>query len=413
MRLSIKNILKTRVSGIVFILMLIIQSLGVMTQFKGNSEAEQVILQFENIMKEAQSEKSMISLLEKKGVPLQDADEFRNYLDWKQKNARSGRELFIKHGKDVFGDTDLLKQYRKILLLNSIYEMDQYAPDEKALANNTFHDFIQEYEMPRIDFDPEKISFVGRLITDHVDEKYSTLKKTTERQMYEWNNLDSATITRGPWLFLVRQLQTDSLIALLIPVLAIFFAVQIILNYRQCGILEMMKLNARRWWAEAAAQVTISFLILVILSYLIPFIGLGLRDGFSGWNAWILMNENSIKLFETKSTAMPLTVQGLSEYPYVNDGLIPMEYSYVIMIKPLIFTVLLEIVKITFYCLLGMMVAMLIANYAVIYGSSLILAGIYIYGNRYSNLLFPLLPFQSEPSFSVSVGNGILSWPLR
>lgn len=410
MRLSIKNILKTRVSMIVFILLLIIQLLGVMNQLKGDSEAEQVILQFENIMKEAQAEKSMVSLLEKKGVPLQGVDAFRNYLDWKQKNAQSGRELFIKYGTKVFSDRDLLKQYRKILLWDSIYEMDRYAPDENALANHTFHDFIQKYEMPTIDFDPGKISFVGRLITDHADEKYSTLRKTIEKQMYEWNDPDHTTITRGPWLFLVRQLQTDSLIALFIPVLAIFFAVQIILNYRQCGILEMMKLNTKWWWADVVGQVTISFLILVALSYLIPFIGLGLRDGFSGWNAWILMNENNIKRLEMKSTTMPLTVQGLSEYPYVNDGLIPMEYSFVIMIKPLILSVLLGSVKITFYCLLGMMVAILAANHAVIYGLSLLLAGMYIYGNRCSNLLVALLPFQIGPSLSVSVGNGILSW---
>lgn len=127
MKLSIKNILKTRVSVIVFIILLIIQLFGAMNLLKGDSEAEQIIIQFENIMKEAQSERSMISLLEKKGVPLQGADEFRNYLDWKQENARAGRELFIKHGKDVFGNADLLKQYRKILLWNSIYEMDRYA----------------------------------------------------------------------------------------------------------------------------------------------------------------------------------------------------------------------------------------------------------------------------------------------
>lgn len=55
--------------------------------------------------------------------------------------------------------------------------------------------------MPSIDFDSGKISFAGRLITDHVDEKYFTLRKTTERQMYEWNDPDTAAVTRGPWLF--------------------------------------------------------------------------------------------------------------------------------------------------------------------------------------------------------------------
>lgn len=410
MKLSIKNILKTRVSVIVFIILLIIQFFGAMNLLKGDSEAEQVIIQFENIMKEAQSERSMISLLEKKGVPLQGADEFRNYLDWKQENARAGRELFIKHGKDVFGNADLLKQYRKILLWNSIYEMDRYAPDENALANYIFHDFIQKFEMPSIDFDPGKISFAGRLITDHVDEKYFTLRKTTERQMYEWNDPDTAAVTKGPWLFLVRQFQTDSLISFFIPVLAIFFAVQIISNDRQCGILEMMKLNTKWWWINVVGQITISFLILVASSYLIPFIGLGLKDGFFGWNAWILMNENNIKLLEIKTNSMPLTVQGLSEYPYVNDGLIPMEYSYVVMIKPFIFAFALGLAKTAFYCLLGMMISVLIRNRAVVYGSSLMLAGVYVYGKWNTHLSFWLLPFQIGPSLSVSTGNGILSW---
>lgn len=410
MKLSIKNILKTRVSVIVFIVLLIIQFFGVMNQLKGDSEAEQVIIQFENIMKEAQAERSMISLLEKKGVLLLGADEFRNYLDWKQENARAGRELFVKHGKDVFGNADLLKQYRKILLWNSIYEMDRYALDEKASANHIFHDFIQKFEMPSIDFDSGKISFAGRLITDHVDEKYFTLRKTTERQMYEWNDPDTAAVTRGPWLFLVRQLQTDSLISFFIPAVAIFFAVQIILNERQCGILEMMKLNTKWWWINVFSQITISFLILVVSSYLIPFIGLGLKDGFSGWNAWILMNENNIKLLEIKTNAMPLTVQGLSEYPYVNDGLIPMEYTYVVMIKPFIFAFILGVAKITFYCLLGMIISVLIRNYAVVYGLSLMLVGVYVYGKWNAHLSLWLLPFQIGPSLSVSVGNGILSW---
>ncbi|OLU44429.1 hypothetical protein [Dubosiella newyorkensis] len=87
-----------------------------------------------------------------------------------------------------------------------------------------------------------------------------------------------------------------------------------------------------------------------------------------------------------------------------------MEYTYVVMIKPFIFAFILGVAKIAFYCLLGMIISVLIRNYAVVYGLSLMLVGVYVYGKWNAHLSLWLLPFQIGPSLSVSVGNGILSW---
>lgn len=405
MRWIVKSIFCSRVSLIVLTILLGAQMVGMMSVLDQSEGVEQNIAQMDHTIQEAKAERSMVSLLEKQGAESGDVEDFLNYLDWKTENAKAGRALFVEHGEEVWLDPALEAEYEDISLWNTLFEMDRYAPDEEALSAHVFAKELEKVNRPPIPFAPEKIGQTGRQIVDEADGQYATLKKIAARQLHERMFPKARMPAKGAWIFLVRQLQTGSLISFVIPVLALFFSIQIGLEFRRSGALELMRLHTKGWVIQWIGCVFFSFWILVLISFLIPFLILGMKEGFGGMDAWILMDHDRAFI----KHGAELTVQGISEYPMARNGLIPETYTYVEWMKPLGMAVGLAMVKVGFYTTLGSMVALWFARQGIVLGLGAFIGIVYAYSAYFASPQWWNV-FQIGPSLSVSVGNGMVSW---
>ncbi|MEJ8737356.1 hypothetical protein WKT02_07840 [Erysipelotrichaceae bacterium HCN-30851] len=428
MRYEILYILKTKISKICFFLLLIMNLWGMLSLSGNDNKLQSVetnITSFEYEMQEAQSLLSQLNLsyrAQEAWMDEQQKEDWKNYetyLEWKIENAKKGWNLFNNYGQDVFDDAKLWKKYKQIVIWDLAYQMDCYANPHyhQNVSEIVFQDTFEEgdFSIPNVSFQSSRLYSIQSIISEDAKGYYDHYKNLLEDNLYRETSDEKQIVGgEGPWGFLLTQLRQNSIFALAISPLCVFYTIMMLNSLQKDGglrLVEVQPMSKIKLFLHQILCVEACFLTLLATSLLIPIVLLGIQHGFGGLHTRVLMYEDGLTGFQMMDHGTYYINNLVSEYYGTVEGLMPAGLTYQWISTALMFTMILGIVKITFYIVLGVMIFFFVHKAWEKYifgGFCIIIYGVSQY--HYSGLFSFLNPFDVRAGLSVVSGTGNQTW---
>lgn len=373
---SMKAILKHKVSIVVFCVLLLVNFFTMVSMIKDDLEnTREKQLQEEQIwLFTFANEINNQYIIDINGYyndkQLSDFENYYNYRRW-MINCSEEKVSMLKKGEDV-SQFDLIYQ-----LIQNMMEMN-YVSDVmfgNDYAENVFKEEIvrhsDELNLSELSFNSKKLYLLpyrnDYLAKDQRDELYHTIKFTVE---YYFNLLDNglpdlSLTSPSPWSLLIKQLGNHSIFSYLLIPLAIIFSAVYIYDNRQKQSLKLLLSQAtdrKKVVYTYGLSLLITFVLIVIVSLLIPMILLGLKSGWQGFNFPILVDVEGLQSFTMFEHLDVLHTFNLSTYagskymPHISsDDFIPQVLEFMKLWQVLLITGGLAIFKFACAIAVGMM----------------------------------------------------------
>lgn len=411
MGLEIKSVLKNKVSAVIFFILLVLNMVQVPNYMGHEYDVEQNMNIFETQIQQYQRALSDINL-QYMAVKHMGAEEkvywnsYQDYLSWAIDNAKAGWNLFNKYGKEVFKNKGLIKRYNEITLWDKLYHLD-------ALKKNGDQKFMCQvhnlgFEEADISFDQSRIFMIGSQISQNKKEDYRTVELSVQEQLHQLETNTEQYVGKGPWYFLAHQLRIDSSFAYLFMPLCLIYCVVVLMYEKKTGVFELEQLNDVHFFVHIQVKLFIAFLLLMIASIGIPFLLLGISNGFAGWDTWLLADIKHFFSFRRMYHTDNYVINNMSEYYATEQGFIP-DLSFIPLWKALIISLPLIILKLELYIQMAMFCVYTFTKTGFNYLSGIICIILYVISQRMDLISF-INPFSITPSLSVLSGCGMQNW---
>ncbi len=407
MFLEIKSILKSKISMIVFLVLLVLNMIQVPNYMGDSYNVEQNMGLFESQIDLAQETYSQIKMQYNAQKNISDADKvywesYLEYLNWSIQNAKEGWNLFNTYGNDVLTNEKLYRKYSQITLWDKVYHLD-------SLKKNGGKEFIEKiqslnFKEPDIHFDKTKIYMIGSQLS--VDKKgdFREKKLSIQEQLHDLQFAGNTNKGKGPWAFLIHQLRINSKFTFVCMPLCIVFCIVIIWEQKKNGSLELSRLSNKHWFNSVYLNLIFSFFILSFVSLFIPIVLLTISNGLSGLSDWILIDSKSLISLSLYEHGDNYILNNLSEYYLTTSGFTP-NLTYVELWKVLLLACPLMIMKIVLFVSIGVFSSVLFSKSWESYLTGVLWIGLN-YLSQNESLLSIINPLSVLSSVSVVCGNG-------
>lgn len=232
---------------------------------------------------------------------LEEKDWFNNYIAFKQWEVDSYKYFGQRYKENKVSETE----YFIFELKHSISLFNQNSNPKKGNQNasKVFKNMLQKYEsilkLDELPFDCEKLTGDPYTTDNDKSAVYESIKFNIE---YNFNMLKhyGKPINIAPLKFLSTQLSLDQLPTVIIGVLTILFATAIIIESKQNRSIQLVELIPKKKsfiFKHYYISIFISVIIVLSITFGIPFLILGIRHGFSGWNLPILIDSKGFTSF--------------------------------------------------------------------------------------------------------------------
>lgn len=380
MEYEMKSILRSKASLVCLLIFLIVNMFS-MNFLNLENDVERNIIYNEQLIVESQNSISQIDIIKKqlgekiKPEQVEVLNNYKEYLNWKSKNANEAIDCLKKEGvkgfenyPDISFDASLLNDMQKFF--NRDYE-DAYHHTYMNLQN-AFHEIATA------------------------------------------NNKNILNIAQGPWVYLCRQLRLGSLFSLMVIPIGVFYTLIVIWQQKQSKSFELSYLNSKssnRFLLSRIIEIGISYTLIIFISLFVPALILGFRHGFDGLNSYMLIDWNNFVGFKTNLTTYNYGYAYSMFYEHLisMDNYMPINMENTYIFIPLILSLGLGMMKIIFTVTLGLLCSISVRKTWVSYALGLFIVLIHIYSQQitYSIEFFPMLnPFSILASLTVIVGNG-------
>ena len=369
MSLEIKSVLKNKVSAVIFFILLVLNMVQVPNYMGHEYDVEQNMNIFETQIQQYQRALSDINL---------------QYMAVKHMSAEEN--LFNKYGKEVFKNKGLIKRYNEITLWDKLYHLD-------ALKKNGDQKFMRQvhklgFEEADISFEQSRIFMIGSQISQNKKEEYRTVELSVQEQLHQLETNTEQYVGKGPWYFLAHQLRIDSSFAYLFMPLCLVYCVVVLMYEKKTGVFELEQLN------DASIG--------------IPFLLLGISNGFAGWDIWLLADTKHFFSFKRMYHTDNYVINNMSEYYATELGFIP-DLSFIPLWKALIISLPLILLKLELYIQMAMFCVYTFTKTGFNYLSGIICIILYVISQRMDLISF-INPFSISPSLSALSGCGMQNW---
>ena len=408
---EIKSILKNKISIIIFFICLTLNMVQV-PKYMGNTyNVEQNMNVFENQIRQYQEILGNVKLQMQAMQNLDEKekeywDNYCNYIEWSIQNAKNGWALFNMHGKTIFEKSKLLKKYNEITLWDKLYHLDSlYLKGDTQFIKSASELGITE---PDVIFDKTKIYIIGAQISQNKKEDFNSSVLMVKEQIHQLETKKKPFLGKGPWSFLSNQLRIQSQFSYLFLPLCFVYSSVILLDEKKSRIYRLNKLNSNNYFIRMQIKLFISFIFIVLLSLMIPFILLSISNGLSGYDTWILADTHNWLSFKMNVHTDNYIINNLSEYYATENGFIP-NLEFVPLWKSLLLCMPISLLKILFGVNIGVLCSFISDMEGKSYCVVLISNVLYIISQKMKYLLF-YNPFAIDASLSVVSGCGKMSW---
>ncbi len=325
-------------------------------------------------------------------------ENYLSYLDWSIQNAKDGWNLFNTYGNDVLTNKKLFAKYSQITLWDKLYHLD-------ALKKDGDKEFIEQlnYDEPEVPFDKRKIYLIGSQLSTNKKEDFREKALSIQEQLHE--NQSSG---KGVWAYLVNQLRMNSSFTFLCMPLCLIFCIVILLNQKNTKAMEISRFNNPHFIRDLYMKLFFSFLILVLMSFVLPLILLIMDNGLIGWNDWVLIDFKHLLTFSTYSHSQDYIINNLSEYYLTWSGFTP-NLTYIEVWKALGLSFILAIIKMIFFTSLGILCSVLSTRKWVNYLICVMFIALNWISQTFGIFTY-VNPFSILSCFSVVSGCGYQSW---
>ena len=151
-----------------------------------------------------------------------------------------------------------------------------------------------------------------------------------------------------------------------------------------------------------------SFILILLLSLLIPFLLLIFTNGFHGYNALVLVDYKNLFSFRVLSHTDNYILNNVSEYYATENGFIP-NLSFIVLWKALLLTLVISLMKIWLVVSIGLLCSFAFNKEWKNYLFTIVNVGFYAMSQKL--IIFPRLnPYGISASWSIISGCGKQSW---
>ena len=419
MEYEMKSILRSKAS-LVFLLIFLIVNMFSMNFLNLENDVEMNIIHNEQLIVESQNSISQIDVIKKqfgekiKPEQVEVLNNYKEYLNWKSKNANEAIDCLKKEGVKGFENYPDIKKYD---LWNQMFEMDCFAKTDKQLSQVVFKDELAKIGYPDISFDASLLNDMQKFFNRDYEDAYHHTYMNLQNAFHEIataNNKNILNIAQGPWAYLCRQLRLGSLFSLMVIPIGAFYTLIVIWQQKQSKSFELSYLNSKssnRFLLSRIIEIGISYTLIIFISLFVPALILGFRHGFDGLNSYMLIDWNNFVGFKTNLTSYNYGYAYSMFYEHLisMDNYMPINMENTYIFIPLILSLGLGMMKIIFTVTLGLLCSISVRKSWVSYALGLFIVLIHIYSQQitYSIEFFPMLnPFSILASLTVIVGNG-------
>lgn len=190
--------------------------------------------------------------------------------------------------------------------------------------------------------------------------------------------------------------------------LCLIYCVVVLMYEKKTGVFELEQLNDVHFFVHIQVKLFIAFLLLMIASIGIPFLLLGISNGFAGWDTWMLADTKHFFSFRRMYHTDNYVINNMSEYYATELGFIP-DLSFIPLWKALIISLPLILLKLELYIQMAMFCVYTFTKTGFNYLSGIICIILYVISQRMDLISF-INPFSITPSLSVLSGCGMQNW---
>ena len=311
MEYEMKSILRSKASLVCLLIFLIVNMFS-MNFLNLENDVERNIIYNEQLIVESQNSISQIDIIKKqlgekiKPEQVEVLNNYKEYLNWKSKNANEAIDCLKKEGVKGFENYPDIKKYD---LWNQMFEMDCFAKTDKQLSRVVFKDELAKIGYPDISFDASLLNDMQKFFNRDYEDAYHHTYMNLQNAFHEIataNNKNILNIAQGPWTYLCRQLRLGSLFSLMIIPIGIFYTLIVIWQQKQSKSFELSYLNSKssnRFLLSRIIEIGISYTLIIFISLFVPVLILGFRHGFDGLNSYMLIDWNNFVGFKTNLTS--------------------------------------------------------------------------------------------------------------
>ena len=227
MEYEMKSILRSKASLVCLLIFLIVNMFS-MNFLNLENDVERNIIYNEQLIVESQNSISQIDIIKKqlgekiKPEQVEVLNNYKEYLNWKSKNANEAIDCLKKEGVKGFENYPDIKKYD---LWNQMFEMDCFAKTDKQLSQVVFKDELAKIGYPDISFDASLLNDMQKFFNRDYEDAYHHTYMNLQNAFHEIataNNKNILNIAQGPWTYLRRQLRLGSLFSLMAIPIGVF-----------------------------------------------------------------------------------------------------------------------------------------------------------------------------------------------
>lgn len=373
---SIKAILKHKVSIIVFCMLLLINFFTMVNMIKVDLEntAEKQIQEYQLHIYSYQTIKDNQYAIDMGGyynnTELSYLENYFNSMQWSIDSSKEELAMLEK-GEDI-SQSILIHG-----LIENMIDMDFVMDIEHGndYFENVFNEEIERYSdklnLSELPFNSKDLHLHpyrdGYLLKDQRDVFYHNEEFKAKYAFYllDHDLSDLELTTPSPWSFLMKQLGKDSLLPFILFPLAILFSTVYLYDVRQKQSLKLLMTqgtNRRQVIFAYGFSLLVAFILLSVISLLIPMILLGFKSGWTGFNLPVLIDVDGLQSFTLFEHLDTLHTFKLSTYPsalyidtIVRDDFIPLTMDFMQLWQVLLITSVLAIFKYACAIVIGML----------------------------------------------------------
>lgn len=373
MEYEMKSILRSKASLVCLLIFLIVNMFS-MNFLNLENDVERNIIYNEQLIVESQNSISQIDIIKKqlgekiKPEQVEVLNNYKEYLNWKSKNANEAIDCLKKEGVKGFENYPDIKKYD---LWNQMFEMDCFAKTDKQLSQVVFKDELAKIGYPDISFDASLLNDMQKFFNRDYEDAYHHTYMNLQNAFHEIataNNKNILNIAQGPWTYLCRQLRLGSLFSLMVIPIGVFYTLIGIWQQKQSKSFELSYLNSKssnRFLLSRIIEIGISYTLIIFISLFVPALILGFRHGFDGLNSYMLIDWNNFVGFKTNLTSYNYGYAYSMFYEYLisMDNYMPINMENTYIFIPLILSLGLGMMKIIFTVTLGLLCSISVRNH--------------------------------------------------
>lgn len=380
MKYHLKSILKSKLTWTFFLILLISNlyttiNLEVLTE----SEAKKIVTHYRlsamTIRDYLSSEKKFIDKQDLKDPNyINYINNYFTYREWLADNDDKRAEFYSNRKN--------LLDYNKFYGINiqeAMAEMNYNADPEEGrpFAEDVFKQELKEIrkkvELEKLPYNSHDLRFVNNTSESEQTTTYNAFKVVLNRY-FELILKDVKELNMGtpsPWTLLIQKVSIEEFSAIMIPVICLIYSTALVMEDKRSGsikLVEMIPKKRKYVILHYYSIILLAVLIILLFSFGIPMLILGLRHDFRGLNNPIFVYPKGFTSFNIYEHIDEWVTFSLGKYsgtsiitgynfPFPSDELV-----FYPLWKVIILSLLPSAIKILFYTLLGLSVAMCLSK---------------------------------------------------